>query len=276
MRLLRPADGHRRHRRRGQSPVEFALPIPRFQAWIAAARAGDRRDAPAQGTVQGDAGTMQANTRNEGTMRTGGTIRTATGSSRRRQRGRMQRRRGSTFLRDRRGQSIVELAFITPLLLFLLLAIADFARLYATRLHVEAAAREAADYGTQWPYLWLPANRSATEAEMMLRACTAASDLTNYVGPATGCSNPTVTIEVIEAVATKSGAGGVSEAECGDVAVVTRTDIPCNVQVSLAYDFHLILPVQIQFGGTTLGLPSTLSFVQTSTFAVSDFEIDRP
>jgi Flp pilus assembly protein TadG len=191
----------------------------------------------------------------------------------------LTRTRGSRSSRDRdRGQSVVELAFILPLLLFLLLAIADFARLYATRLSIEAAAREAADYGTQWPYLWLPANRSDTEAEMLLRACTAASNLTDYTGTPSNddCSNPAVTIEVNEAVATKSGVGGVTEAECGDVAVVTRTDIPCNVEVSLAYDFHLILPVNIEFGGTTLGLPSTLSFVQTSTFAVSDFEIDRP
>jgi Flp pilus assembly protein TadG len=177
-----------------------------------------------------------------------------------------KRRRGEA------GQSVVELAFIVPLLLILFLGIADFARLYATRLTIEAAAREAADFGTQWPYLWLPANRANTEDEMTLRACVAASNLPDYVGPDTGCSNPTVAIELDEAPA----GVGITEADCGDTTVVTRTDIPCNVQVTLTYDFNIIVPVNIPFFGGTLGLPSTLTFQQESIFAVSDFEIDDP
>jgi hypothetical protein len=52
--------------------------------------------------------------------------------------------------------------------------------------------------------------------------------------------------------------------------------VPCNVSVTLAYDFNLIVPLSIPFFGGSLGLPPTLSFERTSTFAISDFEIDEP
>src|SRR5512144_237647 len=60
-----------------------------------------------------------------------------------------QERRGTE-----RGQSVVEFALILPLILVLLLAIVDFARLYTTILTVESAAREAADYGAFHWYQW--------------------------------------------------------------------------------------------------------------------------
>ena len=68
--------------------------------------------------------------------------------------------------RDRsRGQSVVELALLLPVLLFLFLAIADFGRLFATMLTVEAAAREAADYGALYPWQWDAANPPPPELE---------------------------------------------------------------------------------------------------------------
>jgi hypothetical protein len=49
--------------------------------------------------------------------------------------------------RVRRGQSLVEFALILPLLLVLLLGIADFGRIFTAGIGLEAAARDAAEIG---------------------------------------------------------------------------------------------------------------------------------
>lgn len=175
--------------------------------------------------------------------------------------------------RRERGQSIVELAIVIPLLFFLFLAIGDFARLYTSMLTIEAAAREAADFGTLYPWNWTgdPAdptsNYSKTVQGMRDRACVAAKSLSDYVGPDDNCTNPSFAFDLDEAPA------GVAEDQCDDV---PRASTPCNVVVTLAFDFHVIVPLRIPFFGGELGLPSTLSFERTSVFAVSDFEIDEP
>jgi Flp pilus assembly protein TadG len=180
---------------------------------------------------------------------------------------------GAAYRATERGQSVVELAIIVPVLMFLFLAIADFARLYTTMLTVEAAAREAADFGTLYPWNWDgdPADPTSNVAKtvegMEDRACIAASNLSDYVGPDDACSNPSFAYDLDEAPA------GVAEDACD---VVPRTSTPCNVVVTLTYDFRLIVPVSIPFFGGSLGFPSTLTFDRTSVFAISDFEIDEP
>ena len=47
--------------------------------------------------------------------------------------------------RSRRGQSVVEFALVLPMLLVLLLGVADFGRVFAAGITVEAAARNAAE-----------------------------------------------------------------------------------------------------------------------------------
>jgi hypothetical protein len=172
-----------------------------------------------------------------------------------------------------RGQSVVELALVLPILLFLFLAIADFARVYTTMLTVEAAAREAADFGTLYPWYWEGdpgdpgSNYAKTVEGMEDRACVAASNLPDYQGPDDACSNPSFSF------ALDSAPAGVAPSQCY---LVPRGSIPCNIDVTLTYDFHLLLPVSIPLGGGSLGFPSTLTFQRTSTFAISDFEIDEP
>ena len=177
--------------------------------------------------------------------------------------------------RRSRGQSVVELALLLPVLLFLFLGIADFGRLFATMLTVEAAAREAADFGTLYPWQWDPntppppdSNEAATRAEMERRACVSTSSLPDYVGAPddTTCTNPTVTIDLDATPA------GVAESACP---FVPREDTPCNVVVTLGYTFDLLVPVNFEFFGTTLGLPGSISFERESVFAISDFEIDQ-
>ncbi len=95
------------------------------------------------------------------------------------------------------GQSLVEFAAVFPLLLIILLGIIDFSRVFTAMLTIEAAAREATDYGTQYPWYWRgdpgdPAtNAGKTVSGMRNRACTAAKHLTDYVGPDANCTNPT-------------------------------------------------------------------------------------
>lgn len=143
-----------------------------------------------------------------------------------------------------RGQSVVEFALVLPLLLILLLGIVDLARIYTTMLTVESAAREAADYGAFGSYQWKPDVRANTESEMTRRACVAARNLPDYVGTATDCSNPTVSLSPVAVT-------------CDN----PDNDPPCDVTVTLRFDFQFLL------------LPTTLTFERSSTFAMSDLQL---
>lgn len=171
------------------------------------------------------------------------------------------------------GQSIVEFALVLPLMLVLLLAIVDLARVYTTMMSVESAAREAADFGTtlgaaKWQ---IGPTMDATATEMERRACVAASDLPDYADPDNdpqtgGCTNPTFSYCVV------SSPGGT----CGSVDPTCEDPVrapPCVVTVTLTHDFHLIAPVNFTFMGVEYGFPSTLSFVRDSTFAVTDIDL---
>lgn len=169
-----------------------------------------------------------------------------------------------------RGQSLVELALVIPILFVMALAIFDFARVFTAAITIEAAAREAADYGALYPWYWdldTPGAIAVTEATMEGRACSAASTLPDYMGDGPSdtaeCTNPTFSY-----VADKP-AGVVNCYE------VPRDEPACRVTVTVDFDFETIVPLGLQFGDTTLGLPSTVALSRTSTFAISDFELDR-
>jgi hypothetical protein len=187
-----------------------------------------------------------------------------------------------TLRRRRRletGQSVVEFALVLPLMVFMLLAIVDFARIYTTMMSVESAAREAADYGTTLGAgKWVasgssPTPAEATEAEMRRRACIAASDLTGYADPdsdpTTGnCTNPTFTYCMTPTVGGPCGPLDAS-AGCDDPLRTT----PCRVTVTLSYEFRLIAPLGIDFYGVRLGFPASITFQRDSTFAMTDIDI---
>ena len=87
-----------------------------------------------------------------------------------------------------RGQAVLEFALVAPVLMVLALGVVDFGRVYASAVTVEAAAREAADFGS-WHL-----NESDWQSEARRRACSAALPLDGYVGADDGatCSNPAV------------------------------------------------------------------------------------
>jgi hypothetical protein len=177
--------------------------------------------------------------------------------------------------RKQAGQSIVEFALVLPLMLIMLLAIVDLARVYTTMMSVESAAREAADYGTtlgagKWQD---GAPRTATEIEMERRACVAASDLPDYADPDNdpqtgGCTNPSFSYCMV------SSSGG----PCSgfDPAFGCEDPLrapPCVVTVTLGYDFGLLAPLNLEFMGVEYGLPSTLSFERDASFAMTDIDV---
>ena len=55
---------------------------------------------------------------------------------------------------------------------------------------------------------------------------------------------------------------------------VPRDAVPCRVKVTVEYDFSVAVPLRLQFGDTSLGLPSALTLTRESIFAISNFELD--
>ncbi len=174
--------------------------------------------------------------------------------------------------RFERGQSVVEFALVMPIMLILLVGIFDLARIYTTIMSVESAAREAADYGTtlgagKWQ---VGAPMDGTVAEMNKRACVAAKNLPDYVDPdgdpSNGCTNPNFAFCVTPSVGGTCSDTVKPEDACDDPLRPT----PCTVTVTLAYEFHLLAPMNFEFYGTQFGLPSTLTFERNSTFAMTD------
>ena len=176
--------------------------------------------------------------------------------------------------RSERGQSVVEFALILPIMLILLLAIFDLARIYTTMMSVESAAREAADYGTtlgagKWQD---GAPKDTTVAEMQRRSCVAASNLADYEDgdgdPATGCSNPSFDYCLTPSIG--------APCEPFDPAFGCEDPLrstPCTVTVTLSHEFDLLAPIGIDFFGVRLGLPASLPFQRDSTFAITDIAV---
>jgi hypothetical protein len=166
----------------------------------------------------------------------------------------------------------VEFALVLPILVILMVAIIDLGRIYTTMVSVESAAREAADYGTFGSQRWDPAvyniDPDGTEAEMKHRACVAASDLPDYVGPDDNCTNPDFGYKL----SIDHGATWVDYDPLLDCQNSTRNP-PCWVKVTLQYDFQLLVPLNINFFGVQLGLPNTLTFERSSVFAMTDLSL---
>jgi Flp pilus assembly protein TadG len=161
--------------------------------------------------------------------------------------------------RREHGQGLVEFAIVVPIMFVLVVAVGDFGRVFTSGITVESAAREAADYGgslgaARWDETDA-AMMALNDAEIRRRACTAASQLPDYVGSpgpddTSDCASPTVTWNLVHPP-------GVT-----NCSVPTGFDQPCQVHVVVTYDFHTFIPV--------LPIPDTITFTRESWFAISD------
>ena len=177
------------------------------------------------------------------------------------------------------GQSFAEFAIIVPVLFLILLAIADLGRVYTSAVAVEAAAREAADYGafdaSRWDATVDPDNDSNMVVEMKRRACVAAkgSHLEGYAQTDplddTSCTNPAFTCTIDRGgfeVDCATSDGAVAGADCSkDLSV---TDPPCTVHVRLDYSFTTFFAIP--------PMPTSIAIVRESRFRMSSLEAPTP
>ena len=207
-------------------------------------------------------------------------------------------RSSPSHLRSGRGQAVVELAIVLPILMVLLVGVSDWARLYTTTINLEAGAREAAMYGGFSSSYWcdpsIPGstcslnNVPTTLQAMETRLCAAASHLPDYIGDVPSgtatitCTNPSLvlvspyTLSALtqitppEATQTDAVNAGVLIRPSGvsDCAFPPASAV-CQVHVALDYQFHMLLggigiPGVIQF-------PAVVNIHRDVTVAVNDF-----
>jgi hypothetical protein len=170
---------------------------------------------------------------------------------------------------------LVEFVLVAPILMLLILAIGDFARLYSGEIAVESGAREAADYGAFASSQWdssIPGQVDRTVAEMVERACVAVSSLPDYVetGDATTrCSAPGSNPLFSYQLEDQSGLPVADPP--GDCGLATK-DPPCVVHVTMAYLYHTFFHVPAIPILNFSPYPATLAVQRDSRFAISNIE----
>ncbi len=181
----------------------------------------------------------------------------------------------TTHRPGQRGQAVVEFALVFGLIMLpLVLAIADFGRVYTAMVAVEAAAREAADYGafqsSYWDASATPPNPAKTTAEMQRRACVAAagSHLEDYSEPVgtvnhATCTNPSFTCQIEPPAGTESTQPCASYS--GTYCSTSTSEPPCAIHVTLAYTFNSILGIG--------NLHGSFSFSRDSIYRISDLPV---
>lgn len=193
--------------------------------------------------------------------------------------------------RSPQGQSLVEFALVLPMLLVLLLGIADFGRVFAAGITLEAAARNAAEVAAQE---YLQIRRDATPATAadfarihrtaLERLCGEADTLPNQVTAGATCSMPSAAVCIHDSAAelanygTLCGEGaGAAPAECGDMHSTWPPTAPATnqlpwVEVRTCYRFTTLFnltDLELPFGWSlTLG---DIWLERDRAFTVADY-----
>jgi len=154
---------------------------------------------------------------------------------------------------------VVEFAIVAPVMILMVAAIADLGRVYTSAVAIEAAAREAADFGSFQASNWSTSptdNRATTVAAMEKRACTAAwgSHMDGYEEPAgtvahATCTNPSFSYTLEP-----------DDPSCS----LATTEPPCVVHVRMTYEFRLFLGLP--------PMPGSITLVRDSRFQMQDLQ----
>ena len=142
------------------------------------------------------------------------------------------------FARSDRAQSVVEVALLLPLLVFILLGGADLARAFALQLAVQNGARAGAEAAA--------IDNTPTKTAARLRAL-------DEMGrtPALNPNNATVTVDF-------KLADGATDCTAGTVPTVA---VPCYAIVRVQYTFRTVTPWPL--------IPNTANFDRTTTMRMS-------
>ena len=200
------------------------------------------------------------------------------------------------------GQSLAEFALVTPIIVMLVVVVADFGRVFAATLSIEAAARDAAETMAN-EYLSNPPGDSSQSASVRLgvpapagsstyysalhtaaarTVCAETSDLANSAfDPASGgCSGmPLVQACLHDGQDTDCGVEAQSAtipAECSDMSTPPTTDhgpagSPRWAEIRVCYRFTPILQLPLLSFGT-IWLERTRTFVVPCYFALGASE----
>ena len=191
---------------------------------------------------------------------------------------------------SRRGQSFVEFALVLPLLLVLLLGIADFGRVFNAGIVVESAARNAAEAASQ-EYLQLRRGGTAPTtaeldriaAEATAAVCEEAERLPNRVMSGGTCLLPITAVcihddpaELVNYGSSCGSGAGAAPADCTRLhssweSLWAAGMLP-SVEVRVCYQFETIInlsDLRLPFGnGLDIG---TIWLQRDRVFSVADY-----
>lgn len=184
-----------------------------------------------------------------------------------------------------RGQSLVEFTLVFPIMLLILLTVADFGRYFAAGITVESLARAAAETAAGEVVREPPPLGGAAYARLHRYAwqsvCDEAAGLPNvkYNGPGVQCDNIPTLVCVRDGVdpdcATVYNATGGIPAACSSFATPltnTANGDGSSVEVRVCYRFSTLLPMEIPFiGGSLSPLSGDFFIERTRAFAVMDY-----
>lgn len=183
-----------------------------------------------------------------------------------------------------RGQSLVEFALVLPMLLVLLLGIADFGRVFASGITLEAAARNAAEAAAQEyvqrqrddPAPLTAADYDAIRAVAHRVACEEAATLPNQSGAPPMCAMPLTAVCVHDSTAGDA-------ADCGEASAAVPPDCPAllepwsaaNEQAAGTAPFLSYVEVRICYRFTTLMALSDLDLPLGWSLSLGDIWLQR-
>ncbi len=184
-----------------------------------------------------------------------------------------------------RGQSLVEFTLILPIIMILLLLVADFGRLFAAGITIESAARTAAEVAAaEYNRAGLPIDYSAIHRNAWSSVCDEASKLPNAIPGGSGQCDGLPTVVCVHDGA-DTGCGNVYNAASGVPAgcpgliagnrpsnAMTLDTVNKYVEVRVCYRFSTIFQIALpSVGGTLSSLGGDFFIERARVFSVADY-----